>query len=396
MQRVLTAAWKQTMVGLGVGAGCGVGAAVFLALLDLATRTRQAHPGLLYGLPLYGLALGWATARWNAVGAKGTNLVLDTLHDGGAPLPARMGPFVLLGTVGTHLFGGSAGREGTAVQLGASYADQLARLLGWSGEARRWALVAGMAGGFGAVFGTPLAGGLFGLEVTAVGRMETAALLPALVAALVGDAVTRGLGVTHMAFLPLPALALTPALAAKWLVVAAAVAAAATGFIEAMHGLKQRLGAALPSPAVRALCGGLGVVLAGSLLGPDYLGLSTQLLPAALSDGPLPQWGFLAKLGLTALTLSAGFVGGEVTPLFVSGALLGHALAGPLGLPHDLAAAVCLAALFGTAAKTPVALTAMAVELFGANVGVHVALVSAAALVLSGQRGIYAAQRRVT
>ena len=145
----------------------------------------------------------------------GNNLVIDTAHEDSPQLPLRMGPMVFLGTVLTHLFGGSAGREGTAVQMGASLADLISHRFGLKKETRRQLLAAGIAGGFGSVFGTPIAGAVFGLEVVSVGRMEYDALFPALVAAVVGDLVTRALGLDHSVYPAPAALGLTPLLLAK-------------------------------------------------------------------------------------------------------------------------------------------------------------------------------------
>ena len=161
-------------LGLGalVGLGCGAMAAGFLWLLALATEWRGAHHTIVYALPLAGLALGWVLERYGQPIRAGNNLVIDTIHDGGPQLPVRLAPMVLLGTVFTHLFGGSAGREGTAVQMGASFTDALAHRLRLDPTLRRQLLAAGVAGGFGAVFGTPIAGVIFGLEFVVLGRIE--------------------------------------------------------------------------------------------------------------------------------------------------------------------------------------------------------------------------------
>jgi hypothetical protein len=175
-------------LGLGalVGVLCGAGSALFLWLLDEATTFRTAHERLIYALPLAGLVLGWVYERYGRAIARGSNLIIDTIHDDGPELPLRMAPMVLVGTVLTHLFGGSAGREGTAVQMGASLTDWLSHRLKLAAPLRRQLLAAGVAGGFGSVFGTPIAGAVFGLEFVVLGRLEYQALLPALVAALVG------------------------------------------------------------------------------------------------------------------------------------------------------------------------------------------------------------------
>ncbi|HSP80356.1 MAG TPA: chloride channel protein, partial [Myxococcaceae bacterium] len=158
------------LLGALVGLVAGLASALFLYLLEEATEWRKAHTVIVFTLPVAGLVLGWVYDRWGKPIRGGNNLVIDTLHEGSAQSPVRMAPMVLLGTVLTHLFGGSAGREGTAVQMGASLADEVAHRLRVPAATRRELLAAGIAGGFGSVFGTPIAGAVFGLEVVVIGR----------------------------------------------------------------------------------------------------------------------------------------------------------------------------------------------------------------------------------
>jgi H+/Cl- antiporter ClcA len=381
-------------LGTVVGIVSGTASAIFLYLLELATAFRIRHEYLVYTLPLAGLVIGVIYARWGVPIRGGNNLVIDTVHEGDKQIPMRMAPMVLIGTVLTHLFGGSAGREGTAVQMGASLADAVAHRFRVSADTRRELLAAGVAGGFGSVFGTPIAGTIFGLEVVCVGRMSYEALVPALVASVVGDLVTRSLGIHHTIY-PYPAsLPLTPVLAGKWIVFGVAVAATAVVFVELVHFLKKRLEKFLPGLPLRMALGGVIVVLLWKLVGTsDYLGLGVPTIERAFVDPSLPHAAFALKLLFTAVTLSAGFLGGEVTPLFFVGAALGNVLGRLLGLPLDLAAGVGLAAVFGAAANTPLALSIMAVELLGAGVLPHVVIVTVTAYLLTGHRGIYPAQR---
>jgi H+/Cl- antiporter ClcA len=382
------------LLGSLVGLLCGGGSALFLWLLDKATAFRGGHPFLVYTLPTAGLGIGWLYARLGQSIKAGNNLVIDTIHDHGPEIPVRMAPMVLLGTVLTHLFGGSAGREGTAVQMGASLTDWLAHRLKLDGALRRQLLAAGVAGGFGSVFGTPIAGTVFGLEFVVLGRIEYDALVPALVASLVGDLVTRGLGIHHTAYPTPPSLPLTPLVLLKWLVFAAAVSLTTTAFIELVHWLKRQGERRLPSLPLRMFLGGAVVVLLWRLLGSDdYLGLGVPTIVRAFSDPTLPPYAFAAKLVFTAVTLGAGFLGGEVTPLFFVGAALGNALAQLLGLPLSLGAGVGLAAVFAAASNTPLALSIMAIELLSASALPHVVIVCVLAYLLTGHRSIYPAQR---
>jgi H+/Cl- antiporter ClcA len=382
------------LLGGGVGGVCGVASAVFLYLLDEATQFRESHEALVYALPVAGLALGAVYGRWGEPIRGGNNLVLDAVHEGDTQVPLRLAPMALVGTVLTHLFGGSAGREGTAVQMGGSLADALARRFGVGPDTRREMLAAGIAGGFGSVFGTPVAGAVFGLEVVVVGRLGYESLLPALVSAVVGDLVTRGLGIHHTEY-PVPtALPLTAWVLAKWLVFAVAVAVVAVVFVELTHRLKKEAEKRVPWLPVRMALGGAAVVALWKLSGTSaYLGIGMPEILRAFVDPELPVPAFAWKLVFTAVTLGAGFLGGEVAPLFFIGAALGNVLARLLGLPVDLGAAVGLAALFAAAANTPLALSIMAVELMGASVLPHVAIVATVAYLLTGHRGIYPAQR---
>ncbi|NOK08657.1 chloride channel protein [Corallococcus exercitus] len=394
LSRSARALGQWLLLGAIVGGVCGVASAVFLALLEEATAFRLAHESLVYALPVAGLVVGAVYGRWGASIRGGNNLVLDTVHVGDAVIPLRMAPMVLLGTVLTHLFGGSAGREGTAVQMGASLADQIAWRFRVTPDTRRELLAAGIAGGFGSVFGTPLAGTVFGLEVVCVGRLGYEALLPALTAAVVGDLVTRGLGIHHTAYPSPQVLALTLPVLGRWLVFAVGIAGVAVAFIEGTHGLKRVLERRVPWLPVRMALGGLGVVGLWKLAGTsDYLGLGVPGILRAFEDASLPWGAFAWKLVFTVVTLGAGFLGGEVTPLFFIGAALGNVLARLLGLPVDLGAAVGMAALFAAAANTPLALSLMAVELVGASVLPHVAIVATVAYLLTGHRGIYPSQR---
>ncbi|MEO6419423.1 MAG: chloride channel protein [Polyangiaceae bacterium] len=383
-------------VGLGaaVGIACGVASALFLVALERATNFRNAHESIVYSLPIAGVAIGLIYERWGKSIGGGNNLILDSIHEDSPQVPFRMAPMVLIGTVLTHLFGGSAGREGTAVQMGASLADEISHRFGVSKETRRQLLAAGIAGGFGSVFGTPVAGAIFGLEVVCVGRMEYDALLPALVAAVVGDFVTRHLGVVHTAYPTAPYVALTASVLAKLCVIAVAMALATVAFIELTHRLKGFLERRIKRLPLRMFAGGLAVVVMWKLIGTsDYLGLGVPTILRAFTDPRLPAYAFAAKIVFTAVTLASGFLGGEVTPLFFIGATLGSVVARVLGLPIELGAGVGLAAVFAAGANTPVALSIMAVELLGGFAFPHVMIVSVLAYLLSGSRGIYPSQR---
>jgi H+/Cl- antiporter ClcA len=385
---------RWVVVGALVGVISGAASALFLFTLQIATNFRTSHELIVYSLPVAGALIGLVYQRFGRSIAAGSNLVIDTIHDDGPRLPLRMAPMVFVGTVLTHLFGGSAGREGTAVQMGASLADAVVHGLKLKGHTRRQLLAAGVAGGFGSVFGTPIAGAVFGLEFIVLGRIEYDALVPALVASVVGDMTTRALGIQHTHY-PAPlALGLSVLVLLKWCAFALAVALATWAFIELTHFLKKQGEKWLPQLPLRMFAGGALVVLLWRITGTsDYLGLGVPTILRAFTDPALPAYAFALKLLFTAVTLGAGFLGGEVTPLFFVGAALGNVLARVLGLPLALGAGVGLAAVFAAAANTPLALSIMAVELLGGNLFPHVVIVCVLSYLLSGERGIYSAQR---
>jgi H+/Cl- antiporter ClcA len=384
-------------LGAVVGVICGCAAAAFLWSLDQATSFRTGHELIVYALPLAGLAMGAFYERFGMGIKAGNNLIIDTIHDEGPELPLRMAPMVLVGTVVTHLFGGPAGREGTAVQMGASLTDWLSHRLRVSRSVRRQLLAAGVAGGFGAVFGTPVAGAVFGLEFVVLGSIEYHAIVPALTASIVGDMTTRAWGIVHTQYPAAPSLALSPLVLLKWVVFAVAAAMVAAAFIELTHFIRKFGEEHVPRLPIRMLLGGIAVVLLWKIVGTsDYLGLGIPMIVRALHDPTFPVYAFALKLVFTAIILGAGYIGGEVTPLFFIGAALGNVLARALDIPIELGAGVGLAAVFAAASNTPLALSIMAVELLGAGVFPHVMIVAVLAYVIKGKRSIYAAQRMRT
>ncbi len=385
-------------LGSAVGALAGCSSALFLYLLERVIATREHHTWLLFALPVLGAASAWLYHRWGGESERGGALILDEVVDFRGRVPVRMAPLVLAGTLLTHLGGGSAGREGTAIQMGAGLATGLGRLrwrwLGLNASRQRLLLMAGVSGGFGALFGTPAAGAVFGMEVITIGLLRYEGLLVCAAASFAGDGVCRLLGAHHAHWRP-AAPPLDGLLGLKLLAFAVPAALVAGAFAETTHRLAAWTRARLPHPCLRAFAGGCAVILlALAFRTPDYLNLGTVWLPRVLdAPGPVPGWAFLLKFLFTAVTLGFGFKGGEVTPLFVIGALLGAALAPVLGMPVPFAAAVGYVTVFAAASNTPLASLIMGVELFGSAFAGPLVLTCFLAYVLVGHRGIYGGHR---
>lgn len=376
----------------------GSASALFLFSLDWATRTREAHRWLILGLPLAGFTVGWLYLKWGRSVDAGNNLLIDEIHDPHQVVPLRMAPLILGGTVVSHLFGASVGREGTAVQMGGALADQLSHRFKLSAGQRRVVLMTGIAAGFASVFGTPLAGAVFALEVLAgpaLRQMRWAALLPCVVAAVAADQVGLWWGVQHTLYSAgnLPALS-------TWSLTAMVLAGGLMGltgrvFALSTHAFSAWMKQRIAYAPLRPLIGGAliaAVVWWGQA--DRYIGLGIPVIVEAFSQ-PLAPWDFAAKLALTVASLGSGFKGGEVTPLFYIGATLGNALAPLLQMPVGLMAAIGFVAVFAGAANTPLACTVLAMELFGVPVGGFAALACAVSYVFSGRVSIYKAQRRL-
>ncbi len=390
----LTFAFKWSVLGSVAGLLAGTAAWIFLTSLQWATAARVANPMLLYGLPLVGLGMGWLYYRFGGTAALGNNLVIEEVNSNRSLIPVRMAPLVLLGTIVTHLCGGSAGREGTAIQMGASLADGLRRLLGLVGEDRRLLLMAGISGGFGSVFGVPVAGFVFGMEVQGVGRIRYEGLIPCLVASFIGDLVARALGTPHVHYPQLAAVPLNLLLLFKVGSAGLAFGLTSLVFIELTHGIRAFLTRFTPWTPFYPVIGGLTVILLTWLVGTtDYLGLSLPLIADSVTGSGVVPWAFALKLLFTAITLGSGYLGGEVTPLFVIGSTLGYALSGPLDVTPGFLASIGLVAVFAGASNTPLACAIMGIELFGSAAAPYLVLGCVVAYLASGHRGIYTTQR---
>ncbi len=390
--------WALLSVLCGVGAG--LTSFVFLVGLDLVTKTRLSHSWLVWLLPVGAGLTGLAYHHLGGNSAKGNALIFDHMRSPTGDLPLRMAPLVLVGSWVTHLFGGSAGREGVAMQLASVASDGLARVMKLSVVERQRLLICAFAGAFGAAFGVPLGGALFALEVQAFPngkQVRRWAAVPVLASALVGDRVVRLLGYDHHP----PTLLRLNAVSTYTITTFVKIAACgvlfglvAKVFSTAVFHLKHELNARITFPPFRQVLGGAAVVAISMVVGTRALGLSSPLLADALAGRSVGSWIWAAKLVLTVLTVGAALPGGEVTPLFVIGATLGAATADPLHLPVALVASVGFVAVFAGAANTPLACVVIGAELLGWPVVPFLVVGCGVAYLVSGRRGIYPATRR--
>ncbi|MBL8809900.1 MAG: voltage-gated chloride channel family protein [Planctomycetaceae bacterium] len=416
------ARWFLICVPLGLAVGSAV--ALFLWSLDRVTQVQWQTPWLLFLLPVAGAVSGLMYRYFGGTAERGNNLILEQIHEPGGGVPARMAPLVLIGTLITHLFGGSAGREGTAVQMGGSIASTLGRVLPLKPHDHSTLLMCGVAAGFGAVFGTPLTGAVFSLEVLAIGVMNYRALIPCLIAGVIGDQVTTAWGITHTHYLlsfgktvdGAAGELLRPALLDGWLVAKVAVAGICFGgvsviFVQLTHGVSAILKRLVPIAWLRPVVGACGVILLVWLLGTrDYLGLGVSGNPnqtraisiqSCFVVGGVTLLSWWWKSLMTSITVGSGFKGGEVTPLFFIGAAAGNILASIMGAPVDLIAAIGFVAVFAGATNTPVACTIMALELFAphspdvmrSGFVVYAAIGCFLSYFVSGHSSLYQAQK---
>jgi H+/Cl- antiporter ClcA len=380
-------------LSLLVGILAGFGAAVFLESLNWVSLYRQSHLWIIWLLPFAGLSIGLVYHHYGKDSIRGTNLILDEIHDPKKITPLGMAPLILSSTVLTHLFGGSAGREGTAVQIGASIADRISHIFLIEEAGRRRLLVAGLSAGFGAAIGAPWAGAVFGLEVIHAKKLKMFAWLECLIASFAGFYTVRFLGVSHTLFaapelgsLNLKVLILMP-------VAGMSFGLTSRLFVATTHFVENFNQSHIKYPPLRPFLAGILLAILFYIEGSyRFAGLGISGIHEALSH----QGGFwepILKLIFTALTIGSGFKGGEFIPLVFIGATLGSALSAILPVSFSVLASVGFAALFAGAANIPVACTLMATEIFGYQILPYAMVACFVSYFVSGSQGIYKSQR---
>jgi H+/Cl- antiporter ClcA/CBS-domain-containing membrane protein len=386
---------RWVFLGALAGLVAGPASAIFLVTLRWASGLHNGAPWLLAFLPLAGVAIYFLFSRVAGVAERGNNLLIEEVHLNRQDVPLRMAPLGFLAPVVTLIFGGSIASVGTAVQMGGTLADWLARTLRLSKEERRVMLMAGLSGGYGSVVGVPLAGAVFGMEVQSVGRIRYEGLVPCLSSSIVGYGIVKLLGAYGSSYPQLGAIGFDALLLLKVALAGVAFGLCSLLFIEFTRVVSGLLGRAAGRRAwLKPVLGGCAIIALALLMGTQaYLGLSQPLLAAVWSGAGVATFAFLFKLIFTGLTVGAGFKGGEITPLFIMGATLGYVLAPPLGAPPQLLAAVGFAAVFAGASNTPLASAIMGAELFGGGGFLYMLVGTVTSYIFSGHRSIYVTQR---
>ncbi|WP_281614264.1 voltage-gated chloride channel family protein [Flammeovirga sp. SubArs3] len=399
---------KWVLIGTLVGGLTGIGSALFLWGLHWATEWRGGHQWIIFALPAGGFLIGACYHYLGQSVVKGNNQLLDEITKPNRIIPLKMAPLVTVATIATHLFGGSAGREGTAVQMGGAIADQFTKIFKLDKYDRKILIITGIAAGFSSVFGTPLAGAIFGLEVYIIGRMRYEAIFPSFFTAIVANYATHHVGhyfgISHTEYLipteVIPEMTLENLL----LCVLAGVAFGLTGmlFSKANHFWGNLFKSKVSYPPLRPVIGGLVLAIFIVILnfnhGFDYanydlkyFGLGVPVIVDSFTT-QMDWYDFLMKTLTTSFTLGAGFKGGEVTPLFYIGSTLGSFLSTHISLPVALLAGMGFVGVFSGATNTPMACTMMGIELFGAPSAVFIAVACITAYMFSGHTSIYNSQ----
>lgn len=384
-----------SILALVIGLVVGALDTLFGRVLMIVTDFRVAHFNYLIPLlPIIGILIIFLYRRFGKTANQGMGLIFSVGHQSDEVIPKRLIPFAMITTWLTHLFGGSAGREGVAIQIGATFANFLGDLI--KVKNRHIVVMIGMAAGFSGLFQTPFAATLFALEAIVAGAIYYRAIVPALIASFTAAQTSHFLGLEKFTFLVKALPVLDTTLVIKLIIISIIFGLTGFAFSWLLIQAKTHLTAWLPNPYLRIATLGVLLALALTIFGHGrYSGLGTNLISAVFSDGQVLPWDFALKLILTILTLSIGFQGGEVTPLFTIGATLGASLALAFGLPITFVAALGYAAVFAAATNTFWAPILIGCEVFGYELMPYLFLVVIVSYTLNFNRSIYTAQSYV-
>lgn len=377
-----------------VGLVTGLVGSAFFHGLTKASEIRNQYPQLILGMPVGGLLIVWLYHISHRDHDKGTNMVLAAVREQDT-IPVRVTPLIFISTIITHLVGGSAGREGAALQMGGSIGNGIGRALRLDRKEVNSMIMCGMSGAFSALFGTPMAAAIFSMEVVSVGLMYYAALVPCVVSSLVALGVAKLLGVhgEHFHIRQLPEFEIMSAL--KIVLLAVLCAAVSAFFCILLHHISDFAKKIFKNPYFRIAVGSFAILVLTWLLGTtDYLGAGMSVIERAMEGMVRPE-AFLLKMLFTAITLGIGFRGGEIVPTLFVGATFGCLMGQLLGISPSLCAAVGMASVFCGVTNSPITALLISLELFGMEAFPYMMLGVAVSYMLSGYSGLYYSQKIV-
>ena len=393
LTKAVWALFKWLVLGVTIGALVGTVGALFGHALIWANGVRKAYPFVVYGLPVGGLLIVLLYRGAKNTDDRGTNTIIGALQDG-TDISFKTAPLIFISTTITQLVGGSAGREGAALQLGGSIANKAAKLLHFKDSGRKMLIMCGMSAGFSALFGTPLAASFFSIEMACVGYLQLAGLVPCVISAYTGYFMANLFQIPPEVF-PVEAIpALTPVLLLQVAALAVIVGIVGILFCKVLHGAEHAYAHYIKNPYLRiGIAGVLLILLTGAVGTRAYLGSGMEIIEEIFHHGNVKWYTFLLKILFTAVTLGAGFKGGEIVPSFTIGAALGFACSSILGLPMELGAACGMAGLFCGVTNCPVTALLISFELFGfAGMPCYVVMIAISYLI-SGRHSLYHKQR---
>lgn len=383
---------KWLFCSIVIGVVVGLVGTLFHHMLNLATDTRYEHPWFLLLLPVAGLIIVLLCRHIGAQAEKGTNLVIAAIQSG-ERVPLRMTPLIIISTTLTHLFGGSAGREGAALQIGGSLGNYFAKLNRYDEKDTRIAIMCGMSACFSALFGTPMAAAVFSMEVISVGIMQYAALVPSVVAALIACHISEltGLEGTHFDVTDIPAL--NTITGSKAIILAIVFSVGSILLCIALHKVSHLLERLFHNEYLRIVVAALIIIILRYVLNTtDYLGAGTDIIAAAFVES-CAWYVCILKIIFTSVTLGGGFKGGEIVPTLFVGATIGSCLAPLIGLPVSLCAACGMVSVFCGVTNCPLTSLLLAIEMFGSGCSSYCILCIAVTYLLSGYFSLYNTQK---
>jgi len=392
IKKIALFASKWIFICVLTGIFSGSVSAFFLITLEWVTQFREDHNWIIWLLPISGLCIGLLYHYWGKDVVKGNNLLLEEYENPKKTIPLKMAPMVLIGTLITHLFGGSAGREGTAVQMCGAIADQFKGVFKLDNSDRKTLIILGISAGFASVFGTPLAGALFALEVLYFSKINFKSSVLSFLVAYIAYFTVEFWQVKHTHY-HIPVVPEMTIVNLAWIIVVGILFGLSSMlFSRTTHFWSSLFSKTIKYPPFRPFVGGIILAVAIYFIGTTkYIGLGIPTIVDSFSN-PKESYDFLLKIMFTGFTLGAGFKGGEVTPLFFIGATLGSALSLLVPLPIALLAGMGFVAVFSGATHTPIACTIMGMELFGLESGVFIGIACVVAYFSSGSVGIYHSQ----